>query len=188
MDKNDDKFQQMGMSGLFIPAEILLHPDTNDLDGYVFGLVSNLEHTTRGCWASNKYLGIKLNRSFVSISKSVNRLIKLDFLKAEYTKTQNGQRRQLRVNRQYLEHHRQTLVEAIEEQDRQIAKMRSKTAKPTKTNQESVATNQKSHLKKPLSAPLKNSLSAHLKNSTREQKHKHEEHSTHYTGIGTFTV
>ena len=48
--------QQFGLPDIGIPAEILFHPKLSNTEKILFGLIRNLAHGEKGCYASNSWL------------------------------------------------------------------------------------------------------------------------------------
>lgn len=85
-----------GLPDIGIPAEVLFHPDLTPIEKILFGLIRNLSHSPRGCWASNRYLGDMLRVGPQTISNGVSKLRDLGFFKVILTTVGSS----MEVNRQ----------------------------------------------------------------------------------------
>lgn len=89
---------------LLVPGEVSLNPDLTRLDLLVFWLVSMLDGVEH-CFASNEYLARKLAAHPMSISKSINKLVRLGYFRTELFKASRGKKnitsRTVQVDRQY---------------------------------------------------------------------------------------
>lgn len=82
----DDKEIQIGFSGIGIPAEVLFHPTLNPTEQKLFGLIRNISKSSRGCWATNRWLGSLLDINPITISGYIANLQKEGFLIIEFVK------------------------------------------------------------------------------------------------------
>jgi len=80
-----DKTAAWTFTGLWIPAEVILSDELTSTDKLIFGIVQNLAYSEVGCWASNNFIGVRARISKQSVSKSISKLIELNFLIAQFT-------------------------------------------------------------------------------------------------------
>lgn len=66
--------------GVWIPKEIWLDDRLNTIDKIVLLEIDSLDTTEEGCYASNKYLANFCKCTETTVSTSINKLIKLDYL------------------------------------------------------------------------------------------------------------
>ena len=67
--------------GVWIPKEIWLDERLNTIDKIILIEIDSLDSTEEGCFASNKYLADFCQCTETTISTSINKLIKLEYLK-----------------------------------------------------------------------------------------------------------
>jgi len=79
-----DKTHSFGFPGVWIPVEVMLHPALSRLEQLLFGVIQSLNSTTKGCWASNRYLSSIFKVTPQTISKSISTLSEFNFLYLEY--------------------------------------------------------------------------------------------------------
>lgn len=77
---------KFGLPSLGIPAEILFHPKFSHVEMMLFGFIRNLSKSSRGCWASNRWLGELLRVGPQTISNGLKKLEDYKFIKREYKK------------------------------------------------------------------------------------------------------
>ena len=86
--------QEIGYQGCWIPAAILVHERLTDLDQKVYGIINGFTANGLVCWASNKRIGLWLNRDEESISRSIGRLVEENLCERTIDK-EGGNRRTL---------------------------------------------------------------------------------------------
>ncbi len=75
-----------GLPGLFVPAEVLSHPNLNSDEKLLFALLENLTSNQFGCTeASNGDLGYDLGIKKHKMSKALSNLQSKGFIKLEYS-------------------------------------------------------------------------------------------------------
>lgn len=113
----DEKEAIWGFTGIGIPAEVLLHPELTNTEMMLFGLIRNISQTSRGCWASNRWLGEFLRVQARTISQGVSNLNKYGFIKIRVVKkqglTQETERR-IYIDESYITKYRR-VVEQLNE-------------------------------------------------------------------------
>ena len=77
---NDNDFIR-DFKGIWIPAEIWLDSRLNALDKIILVEIDSLDSNEEGCFASNKYLAEFCQCTETKISTSINKLVKLEYLK-----------------------------------------------------------------------------------------------------------
>lgn len=90
LNDNDERVT-FGLPDIGIPAEALFHPDLTTTEKVLFGFLRNLSQSSKGCWATNKYLGKFLGLKKQTISKAVSKLEKLEFIVLVFDEGQSGQ-------------------------------------------------------------------------------------------------
>jgi len=88
---------------LLIPVEVLINKNLNHTDMIVFALISYLDQENH-CYASNKYLSVVLGRCIKSISSSISKLVKYEYILSEISK--NNRIRIIKVNSLYHDKYR----------------------------------------------------------------------------------
>ena len=79
--------------GVWIPKEIWLNTKLNALDKIILTEIDSLDKGDGGCYASNQYLAEFCQCSVSKVSKSISKLIKLEYL---YVKKFDGRNRILK--------------------------------------------------------------------------------------------
>lgn len=82
IEKRDDPF---GLPSIGIPAELLFHPELTMTERVLFGYLRNLSQSSRGCYASNRWLGQLLQVGPQTISNSIAALKEWGFITVETT-------------------------------------------------------------------------------------------------------
>ena len=87
-------------SGIGIPAEVLYNPNLSQTEKLLFGQLRNLSRSSKGCYASNQYLGKILGVGPQSISNSIQNLKKYFYIDVEFIKRKitNEQDRKITIN------------------------------------------------------------------------------------------
>ena len=97
--------------GIWIPKNVWLNKELNTIDKIVLMEIDSLDATEEGCYASNKYLAEFCQCNEWTISTSINKLIKLDYL--EVVKFDGRKRylksRLVKITRQTCENHKADL-------------------------------------------------------------------------------
>lgn len=78
--------------GVWIPKEIWLDTKLNALDKVILTEIDSLDKGDDGCYASNQYIAEFCQCSISKVSKSISKLIKLDYI---YVKKFDGRMRVL---------------------------------------------------------------------------------------------
>ncbi len=87
-------------SGIGIPAELLYNFKLTQTEKILFGYIRNLSRSSKGCYASNNYLGKIVGVGTQSISNSIQNLKKYLYINVEFIKrkTTNEQDRKITIN------------------------------------------------------------------------------------------
>lgn len=98
-----------GLPSIGIPAEVLFHPELSQTEKLLFGFIRNLSQSSRGCWASNRWLGLLVDAKNSTISSAVSKLHAEGFILVEHTpkkgSTQETERR-IWIDPTYMERYR----------------------------------------------------------------------------------
>lgn len=99
---------EFGLPSIGIPAEVLFHPDLSPAERILFGFIRSLNYTTRGCWASNDYLGLLMGRRADTISTMISHLEAAGFIIV----SKSGQTgRRIKINTGYVQANHSNLRE-----------------------------------------------------------------------------
>jgi len=74
MQRTTPPKQQFGLPDIGIPAEVLFHPELSSTEKILYGLIRNLAHGEKGCYASNNWLAGLLGVTSQTISNSISKL------------------------------------------------------------------------------------------------------------------
>jgi len=97
-----------GLPDIGVSAEVLFHPELSSTEKLLFGLLRNLSQTSKGCWASNNYLGALLSVGGQSISNSIANLKQLHFIIVELQQVNTNEIiRHIFIDPTYLQHYRE---------------------------------------------------------------------------------
>ena len=100
--------QKQGITYIKIPGEVAFNKKLNQIDGFVFWIIESLDCTDKHCWVGNEFIAKKLNVSNQTISNSISKLKKHEYL------TQisfDGRKRILKINNNYHEKYRYLIEE-----------------------------------------------------------------------------
>jgi len=89
MERTNATKQQFGLPDIGIPAEVLFHPKLSSTEKILYGLIRNLAHGERGCFASNNWLAGLLGLNPQTISNSIGDLRKSGFINIYFNKNNN---------------------------------------------------------------------------------------------------
>ena len=101
MTRSNSPKQQFGLPAIGIPAEVLFHPELSNTEKILYGLIRNLAHSEKGCFASNKWLGGLLGAQPQTISNGIKNLKDWEVIVIEYTRTEEKQTRHIFLNPEY---------------------------------------------------------------------------------------
>ena len=90
----EEREVEFGIPGVYIPGEVLFNNKLTLTDKLLFGFLRNLSQTSKGCWASNRYLGSMIGVGPQSISNSVAKLSNLGYIRIEWSDREPGVTRQ----------------------------------------------------------------------------------------------
>lgn len=82
---------QWNLAGIYIPSEILFHPELSHKEKILFAFINNMSQTTKGCFASNKYLSDLTNIPKRSLQDSISKLKELGIFHIEYEQKKTNQ-------------------------------------------------------------------------------------------------
>lgn len=80
----DEKEVSFGLPSIGIPAEVLFHPSLSQTEKLLFGFLRNLSQYSKGCWASNRWLGMMVGAKNTTISSAISNLQQEGFLIVEF--------------------------------------------------------------------------------------------------------
>lgn len=99
MEMYEEERVTFGLPDIGIPAEVLFHPELTVNDKLLFGFIRNLSQSSKGCWATNKYLGAFLGLKKQTVSKAVSKLEKCRYINVYFeTARDNRTIRRIFVN------------------------------------------------------------------------------------------
>ena len=95
--------QKIHPAGSYLPIEILCNPEITPTEKMLFGFICNLAKSSKGCWASNAYLGKRLWLGPQSISNAIAKLKKYRYIEVvfEDKKNSNQKQRRIFINKDY---------------------------------------------------------------------------------------
>lgn len=96
--KSEYKF---GVPSIGMPAEILFNINLTPTDQKLFGFIRNLSQSSKGCWASNAFLAELLFVNPQTISNSVAKLKKYQYIYVENETRKNITTRRIFINKDY---------------------------------------------------------------------------------------
>ena len=89
-----------GLKGLWIPEEILFHPDLTPAERILLSFIYHLDTTENHCYATNGYLGDLCGRvTAKSVESAVSRMRKKGFIELV---SYDGRIRKMKVNLEKL--------------------------------------------------------------------------------------
>jgi len=89
-------------SGIGIPVEVFCNYQLTQTEKMLFGYIQNLSKSSKGCWASNKYLGKITGVGEQSITNSLRTLQDYQYIVVELEKSPRGISRHIFINPNYL--------------------------------------------------------------------------------------
>ncbi|MEE9193526.1 MAG: helix-turn-helix domain-containing protein [Thermodesulfobacteriota bacterium] len=84
------KKQTFGLPDIGIPAEVLFNFELTDNQKILFGIIRNLSHSAKGCWASNNYLARCINKKTGTITNAISKLKRYGYIIVETEKLDGG--------------------------------------------------------------------------------------------------
>lgn len=109
--KTNQTEAQWSFNGIFIPAEVLFNKDLSNTEKLLFGLIKSLSSSSRGCWASNRWLGEMLDVGVSTISASISNLHSLHYLKVEiHPKSISDRERRIFINDDYIRQYKKIIL------------------------------------------------------------------------------
>jgi DNA-binding transcriptional regulator YhcF (GntR family) len=108
-----------GLPSVGIPAEVLFHPYLSATEKILFGYIRNLAQSSKGCWASNRWLGQFLHVGTQTVSNGVSNLRDYGFLIVEFSNKSgtSEQNRSIFINDHFTARYRfmvKTIHDALE--------------------------------------------------------------------------
>ncbi len=103
MKRTNPPQQQFGLPDIGIPAEVLFHPKLSSTEKILYGLIRNLAHGERGCYASNNWLAGLLGLNPQTISNSIGNLQAWELIVITRSKQNNMVVRNIYLNPDYIE-------------------------------------------------------------------------------------
>jgi len=95
----DDTEQEFGLPDITIPAVAHFNKELSQTDKIIFGIIRNLSHSPKGCWATNRYISFYVSVSADVVSKSISYLAKLEYLIVKFLrKNDNTTVREIHIN------------------------------------------------------------------------------------------
>ncbi|MDD5053644.1 MAG: helix-turn-helix domain-containing protein [Sulfuricurvum sp.] len=88
-------------NGIGIPAEVAHNYYLTNTEKMLFGYLQNLSKSSKGCWASNKYLGKIVGVGEQSISNALRKLQDYLYVIVELKKSEQGISRNIFINPEY---------------------------------------------------------------------------------------
>ena len=114
MTCSDSPKQQFGLPAIGIPAEVLFHPKLSNTEKILYGLIRNLAHSEKGCFASNKWLGGLLGSQPQTISNGIKNLRDWEIITIEYYISEEKQMRHIFLNPEYPNIYNKMFVNLID--------------------------------------------------------------------------
>ena len=95
---------KQGINYVVIPGEVAFNKKLSKTDSFVFWMIKSLDCTKDNCWANNKFIAVRLDINPQTVSNSIAKLKKLNYIKQI---SFDGRRRRLAIDKTYLEryHH-----------------------------------------------------------------------------------
>lgn len=130
MLKQLDKIEAYcGLPDIGIPAEVFFHPELSSTEKLLFGLLRNLSQTSKGCWASNAYLGTLLGIGVQATSNAIAKLKHLHFIIIELQQVdEKNIQRHIFIDPIYPQYYR----ELIQEKNNQLDPLKENLYTPIK--------------------------------------------------------
>jgi len=97
-DFNEDTKQEYGLPSIGIPAEILFNPLFSWGEKSLFGFIRILSAQPSGCFATNHYLANLIGMTRNSLSRSISRLKKAQYITIEEIDYRGYKKRVIRIN------------------------------------------------------------------------------------------
>jgi hypothetical protein len=113
----DNKEVAWGFTGIGIPAEVFLNNNLTATEKMLFGLIRNIAQTSKGCWASNRWLSGFLDVSADRVSRSISNLQQEGYLLVHLYKKQgstNETERHIFIDNSYKDKYRALVVQVNE--------------------------------------------------------------------------
>ena len=96
-----------GFDGVWLPGEVAFNKDLSPADKMVWWLVNMLDGK-KNCWASNDYLADKLGLAEATVSRSISKLIIMEYIKQIKF---DGHYRIIGIDNSYKEKYKQVLID-----------------------------------------------------------------------------
>jgi len=111
MQRTTPPKQQFGLPDIGIPAEVLFHPKLSSTEKILYGLIRNLAHGEKGCYASNTWIAGLLGLNPQTISNSIGNLQTWELIIITRSKQHNTVTRHIYLNPEYPEIYEQFWTE-----------------------------------------------------------------------------
>ena len=80
----------LNLPSIGIPGEVLFHTELSETEKILFGILQALAQTEDGCWASNKFLSLRIGKKEQTVVNAIAKLKKWKFITAEYSFRPDG--------------------------------------------------------------------------------------------------
>lgn len=87
---SNDKQSESGIPALGIPGEMSFNPEIPPAAQLLFGLIRNLSKGPKGCWSSNRQLGIVINKDNSSVKRFLSKLRDGGYIVIEHSKNKKN--------------------------------------------------------------------------------------------------
>jgi len=106
MENITDEEVKFGLPGIYIPAEVFLNPNLTLSEKMTFGLIKSLSKSSKGCWATNRYLGNLLGCSKNHITKILQKLNENHYIIIKWIKIGPNKQRRIYEATDYMERYK----------------------------------------------------------------------------------
>lgn len=108
----NNKEAEFGIPSIGIPAEVLFNPELSRIEKMLFGFLRNLSKSSKGCWASNRYLGYLNGVTPQTVSNAISKLKKWRYIDVKYSTSTGGQQiRNIFISTEYPKLYKKLVAE-----------------------------------------------------------------------------